>query len=740
MLEMRVVANPRRVTLAQTFFAAAAVTLAVVLIAFGLFLRDARSSILEFSERLRLTAAQRVEGQVARALGTAQDALEDVARELRAGAVRADDEAALEVALYEELSNHPRLAEVTFVRTEVVGYDASGEAQLAANGASSKGSSRLQLSACRAADGALVTTITRPAERGFAVQVRTRKPESGFDDVPFVDAGAAEDPTAQATVSVPLARQNSGRLLWSDLHYSELDAGKPNPRVVLSVQEAVQDALGHVIGVVRVALLTTDLDAISKLRVDPTDANDPHRIALLAVSMSGAHDARLVARIGAKDRIELVGNDLRFAPTEPPPEIAALLASPLVHGLDPRHPKAGGELNVNGQRYLATLRELSVAEGGTEGWLVAVVVPEAHYTADLVSFERLFLLVFGGTLIAVLSIGVLTLRIVQRGLARVVKTTARMRQFEFGPEQGRSRLLEIDELVTGLERAKTAMRAMGKYIPVDLVRRLYERNEEPALGGELRALTLMFSDIEGFTTLSEHLPPDQLARHLGDYLEAMTSAVQATSGTIDKYIGDAVMAFWNAPTLLEDHARHACDAVLACKAATAALYASPTWQGLPPLITRFGVHTAEVMVGNFGARSRLAYTALGDGVNLAARLEPLCKQYGVTALVSEATVRRAGNEFVFRRVDRVAVKGKAESIDVYELLGRAGETLPNAREISVYEAAFQAYLARDFAGAAELLASTQGDAPSQILHARCEQFKAEPPPPDWEGVHVAHSK
>lgn len=733
MLKMRVVVAPRRATLAQTFFAAAAITLIVVLVSFGFFLRDARSSILDFSERLRLTAAERVEGQVARALGTAQDALDHVAREVVVGAVHADDVPALEVALYDELANTPRLAEVTFVRTSVVGYDPSGEAQLDATG-------RFQLSVFRAANGGLVTQLTRPADAGFALQARERKPDSAFDDVPFADRGRAEDPTKQATVSVPIMRQNAGRLLWSDLHYSELDAGKPSQRVVLSVQKSIQDALGHIIGVVRVALLTTDLDAISKLKVDPTDAHDPHQIALLAVSASGAHDARLVARIGAKDRIELVGNDLRFAAVEPPPEIAALLASPLVHGLDPKHPKAGGELTVNGQRYLATLRELSVAEGGTEGWLVAVVVPEAHYTADLVSFERLFLIVFGGTLGAVLLIGVLTLRIVQRGLARVVKTTANMRHFSFEPETGHSRLVEIDELMIGLERAKTAVRAMGKYIPLDLVRRLYERNEEPALGGDLRTLTLMFSDIEGFTTLSEHLPPDQLARHLGDYLEAMTSAVQAAQGTIDKYIGDAVMAFWNAPAPLAEHARHACEAVLACKAATSALYDSPAWQGLPRLITRFGVHTADVMVGNFGARSRLAYTALGDGVNLAARLEPLCKQYGVTVLVSEATVRAAGAGFAFRRVDRVAVKGKAESIDVFELLGRSGEELANKAEIERYEAAFTAYLARDFAAAAELLAHAQEDAPSQILHARCEQFKAEPPPPEWSGVHIAASK
>ncbi len=725
--------SARRATLAQTFFLAALAIAMVVAGSFWLFLRDSRASILDFSERLRLTAAERVEGSVARALGTAQDALGNVARSLRVGALHADDLAALEVALYTELANSPRLAEVTFVRADVLGYDAVGEAELAPRG-------RFQLSAFRAADGGLVTRLSRQTDTGFSLQTRDRKPDAVFDATPFVDRGIGDDPTAHATFSVPITRQNSGRMLWSDLHYSELDAGQPKARVVLSVQQSVVDALGRVVGVVRIGLLTTDLDAISRLKVDPTDANDPHQIALLAVSAAGTHDARLVARIGPTDRIELVGDDLRVTPDHPPPEIAALLASPLVRGLDPKHPKAGGELRVNGQRYLATLRELSVAAGGTEGWLVAVVVPEAHYTRDLVRFEHLFLLVFGSTLAAVLLIGTLTLRIVQRGLGRLVSTTLRMRGFDFAPDAAGSRLREIDELMVGLERAKTAVRAMGKYIPLDLVRRLYERNEEPQLGGELRSLSLMFTDIEGFTSLAEHLPPDQLASHLGDYLEAVTSAVEAASGTIDKYIGDAVMAFWNAPTDLADHAKHACAAVLACKESTARLYASPAWRGLPPLVTRFGLHTAEVMVGNFGARSRLSYTALGDGVNLAARLEPLCKQYGVTVLASEAIARAARDEFVFRRVDRVAVKGKAQSIDVYELLGHRGAAIPNLAQAKRYEAAFEAYLKRDFSSASALLAAVKDDPPSAVLHARCEQFHAVPPPADWDGVHVAVSK
>jgi adenylate cyclase len=315
-----------------------------------------------------------------------------------------------------------------------------------------------------------------------------------------------------------------------------------------------------------------------------------------------------------------------------------------------------------------------------------------------------------------------------------------MRAFDFAREPTDSVVREVHDVRAGLERAKTVVRAMEKYVPLDLVRRLYESNEEPALGGELCVVSLLFTDMEGFTSLSERLTPDELARRLGAYLEVMTEAIERTSGTIDKYIGDAVMAFWNAPAKVERDAEKACEAVLACQRAAADLFASPSWSGLPPVVTRFGLHRAEVMVGHFGAPTRLNYTALGDGVNLAARLEPLCKQYGVTVLASEAVVSEAGSSFAFRRIDRVAVKGKVRGVDVYELLGRYGETIPNLAEAERYEQAFEAYLAREFSRAEALLRAQLHDPPSNVLSERCRLLDAAPPPGDWAGVHVAKTK
>ena len=722
-----------RLSLGRLFLGAALASVLISAGALGIFLHSSRHAALASAEHSRQREAERVEARVALALGAAQDALENVQLALASGAVEPSDRRALEALLYTQLLGARHVAEVTF--SEAALLPSQGEEPVFAE------QGRFQLSLFRTPEGRIATRRTERQGHEFAAREWLRDAGSSrFASSAPVRTWSAPDPTLHPTFSASVAEGPEGRALWSDLHHSELDAGSAAARVVLTVQQAVWDAGRQLLGVVRVGLLTTDLDAITEGGKEPSGADGvPSRIVLLA---AGADDApaRLVARVSPADTVVRFGDDLRIVPLDPPAEVAALLASPLLRELTPECAGREGKLHIQGRDWLATLSPLSIARGGTAGWLVAVLVPEAAYTRELVDLGRVLALVFGATLVTVLAVGAAVLVTVQRGLRQVGETTARMRNFDFGASSGQSPLSDIHDLLASLETAKTVTRALCKYIPVPLVRRLYERKQDPELGGELREVSLLFTDIQGFTALSEQLSAGELAQRLGRYFEVLTRALEAHGATIDKYIGDAVMAFWNAPVAVADHPAAACRAVLAARAALAELYASSEWHGLPPLVTRFGLHRSQVLVGHFGAPSRLSYTALGDGVNLGSRLESLCKQYGLTVLVSGSLHDAAGDEFAFRHVDRVIVQGKRQAVDVYELLDAAPSAACRAR-VQTYEAALVAYFQRDFAGARTGFATlATEDAAARLLEQRCQRFEREPPAPNWNGAHSAEHK
>ena len=263
-------------------------------------------------------------------------------------------------------------------------------------------------------------------------------------------------------------------------------------------------------------------------------------------------------------------------------------------------------------------------------------------------------------------------------------------------------------------------------------------------------MTVLFTDLKGFTSFSEGVDPEILGHVIGQYLDAMTSVVFQHGGTLDKFIGDAVMAFWNAPLDEPEHARKACQAAIDMQAALERL--SDEWQaqGLPRQYMRVGINTGPASVGNMGSSRRFAYTALGDAVNLAARLEPLNNEYGTRICISQATLDAAGgrHNFVVRYLDLVAVKGKREAVPVYELVGRIGDAAITARYAPVFEhynRAVVLYQQRQFTEAAELfnraLAITNGDdGPSAVYVQRCIELAVEPPDPDWDLVYVMKHK
>lgn len=287
-------------------------------------------------------------------------------------------------------------------------------------------------------------------------------------------------------------------------------------------------------------------------------------------------------------------------------------------------------------------------------------------------------------------------------------------------------------------------KAFGHYISPAVVAELIEKPDTLNLYGEFRDSTILFSDLVGFTSLTEQLEAMQLREILSEYFNEMLAAIQDQHGTLDKFIGDAVMCFFGVPVADPAHARQGVMTAWNMLRNLDRLNARWAEQGIAPLGMRVGVNTGRVVAGNMGAATVFNYTVMGDAVNLASRLESANKQYGTRVMLGEETYKLVAGEFDTRLLDRIRVKGKAQGVAVYELLGPKG-TLDErqAGRIRLYEEAFEGYLGRDFSGAIktldELLASG-ADQPAAILRARCQEYLHEPPPPDWDGVYTLESK
>ena len=231
-----------------------------------------------------------------------------------------------------------------------------------------------------------------------------------------------------------------------------------------------------------------------------------------------------------------------------------------------------------------------------------------------------------------------------------------------------SRIIEIGNLGTILHAAQRTIWSFGHFMSKDIVAGILDGSMSTRLGGTRQEVTILFTDVENFTGIAERSEPGSLMRQTSRHFTALTEAFLAEGGTIDKYIGDAVMVLWNAPHLQHDHVTRACRAALAAKSASEALSARFEEEGLAPFVTRIGIHVGEVVVGNVGSAKRMDYTVLGASVNLAARLEALNKEYGTSILVSDAVRRRVGPTFEFRALPPVVAKGMTTETLVYELL------------------------------------------------------------------------
>jgi len=287
--------------------------------------------------------------------------------------------------------------------------------------------------------------------------------------------------------------------------------------------------------------------------------------------------------------------------------------------------------------------------------------------------------------------------------------------------------------------------AFSHYMSDLLIQDLLRHPDKLRLGGDKRVLTVFFSDLAGFTSLSEKLSPEEVVTLLNRYLTAMTDIILASGGLIDKYEGDAIMAFWGAPLPQEDHAARACQAALDNQARLAELRKEFTQSGLPPLHARIGINTGAMIIGNMGSSQRFDFTVMGDSVNLASRLEGAGKEYGTRITISEDTYRQASEHVEVRELDLLRVKGKEMPVRIYELLARKGELDERMKKVrDLFADGLVHYRQQEWPEAISsyqrILALEPDDGPAKTFIQRCERFRQTPPPAEWDGVYRLTTK
>jgi len=395
-------------------------------------------------------------------------------------------------------------------------------------------------------------------------------------------------------------------------------------------------------------------------------------------------------------------------------------------------------LTSQGEAYEVALTPLPFP-----GWSLATVIPEAEFLGPVeTTLRRLIIGLAAGALLAALLSAMLVRSVIAVPLARVVGEIRHVESFALDKVRRHpSRLAEISSLSGAIAEMAAGLSAFGKFIPADLVRSLLSQGVEAKPGGSMQELTVMFIDVAGFTGLSERMG-DRVVPLLSRYLDAASEVIVANGGTIDKFIGDAVMAFWGAPTAQQDHAVRCCRAALACRNAIEAAGVRDD-QG-QPLQIRIGINSGRMLVGNIGSELRLNYTVIGDAVNVASRLESANKQYGTLILIGAETRRLIRDAFIIREIDSIVVYGRTEGLAVYELIGLAEVTGENTAWIASYEEGLSRFRRRDFSAAIihfeAVLSGRPHDWPASLLLERCKRLQQSGVDEEWSPVAALKAK
>ncbi len=668
---------------------------------FGIYTYGARSSALAVSESLVRQAARRTQDRVDRFLDVPRDALELGQLQAYAGVLPLEDPLATEAWFYDFMVVYESVAAVAY-------GDADGNFTMVK----------------RMTDGGLSTkrVIRDGAERHTLW--RHRAAGADFSDI----ARTEEDPDDSYDPRFRpwyIGAVETRSLFWTRVYVFWTDK-KPGVTASLPIYKDSNTP----VGVISLDISLADFsEFLTSLQIG-------ERGRAIVLDAQGRVVAGLPPRQSAAER-----DQLPIAAESGLPEVDAL---GLQHEL--QDALAGAEqtlrFTAKGEPWLGMLSPIQVGAGNA--WVIAVLAPEADFLGELERARRqsrAVLLVCIG--VALMLSAVLT-RWLTTSLNVLLRETARVRDLhlEQSPVDD-APFREIGEVLEAFEGMKTGLRSFQKYVPMELVRQLLKEKKEPELGGEPMTLTLFFSDIANFTPITEALGAAEMAIRLGAYHSAMTRTIQALEGTVVQYVGDEIMAFWGAPTPVADHAAAACQAALACQQVAESLWSAEP--EIPTFHTRMGVHTATVAVGHFGSTERLYYGAIGDGVNLASRLESINKYYGTRVIVSEHTWTQVSDRFEARRLDLVAVKGKSQSSWIFELLAEKGEAAPELLEAARrYERGLALYHERRWlqaqASFREALAMRPKDRAAELMIGRCQDYSERPPPEEWDGVYAMTQK
>jgi adenylate cyclase len=400
--------------------------------------------------------------------------------------------------------------------------------------------------------------------------------------------------------------------------------------------------------------------------------------------------------------------------------------------------------DVDGSDYVGIIK--TVLAGTSPDWYVCLYVPQNVLFSN--AYWHFYLAI--GILASVMVISVVISLVLARSASRPIESLVQLAQkigkLDFTHKvRADSKIIEIKNLAHSMNLMQIGLQAFTQYLPKDVLKSLFDAGTGAIPGGKEKDVSIMFADIANFTHYSENLSPNDLVLQLNEYLGCFSSVIIRNGGTVDKYIGDAVMAYWNAPRDCDDYA------FKACKTAIQGLhnlsFLQKEWARLnkPLFKARVGINTGNVVIGNIGTEEHLSYTVIGDNVNLASRLEGLNKVYDTTIMISDATLKACDDRLVTRPIDLVGVKGKDKKIMVHELMGLTNETSSKIVNFcSDFKIAFSAYVKKDWPIGLSLFQKLASENPDdklcQIYVDRCRIYQQNPPDASWDGGYQFHEK